>query len=302
MKRTRLTAAFAFVVGLAGVQTAHAELYRDVARGLALFDFRFAGERNILGDGFTVFADAFYNNRRFNFGLADLTLTGQLRSSFSYTECILPAVEFGLSTGGSPLTYIFNINTGAQDLTATGRVLINMSVDVNALGFYDQTIQISNRGQFATDGLGFADDGTLDFDIGPINVSGNIFADLIAALTEPIFAAQGVENPFAKFSSRATKAAELEKSTDELRARIAAGEILSDQEIATLVNNTILAAVLTGQSTDHLFDGLNLPASFMQDVLGENGHTAVAASIVPEPTSALLLAPALLLLRRRRTC
>src|SRR5688572_32343674 len=50
------------------------------------------------------------------------------------------------------------------------------------------------------------------------NVSGHILADTLALLTEPFFAATGTVNPFEKFSSRATKAAELEKSSEDRKS------------------------------------------------------------------------------------
>jgi hypothetical protein len=172
---------------------------------------------------------------------------------------------------------------------------------INALGFYDQQFQISNRGTFETDGYLVRDSGTLAFDAGPIDISGNIFIDAVAAVTEPFFVAAGTINPFSKLTGRATKAAELKASADELRSRIQAGEMLTDQEIATLVNNTILAAMLGGQPTDNLFDGLMLP-----DDLFSEGPTAVAgyyeafAVPAPEPGTALGALAGLVLLARRR--
>lgn len=283
------------MIVLAGAAPARAELYQDVARGLALLDFRFSGERNVLGDGITVNAGAVYNNREFDFGVAELTLTGQLGLSAGFTRRGIPGAEFSMSTGGTPLAYTFEINNGIQDLTANGRALIDISTDINALGFYDQTIQISNRGTFETDGFGPEDTGTLAFDVGPIDISGNIFADVLAAVTEPFFAANGVENPFAKFSDRATRLLEATKSIEELQARAAAGEYLTDAELSSLINNSIIAAVLGGKPSAHVLDDLLLSGS---------EDTVIAARIVtvPEPVAmtALLLPLAVCLRGRRR--
>ena len=298
--RNRWVRNIVLLVMAAPVPAAHAGVFKDFAIGLSLFDVRLSGEHNLLGDGFTIRGDAFYNNRRFNFGLADLTLTGALRGSAGYTMRGLPAAEFTLDTGGSPLSYTFNFNSGIQDLTATGSVLVNINTDINALGFYDQSVQISNRGTFAIDGFGPSESGTLDFDVGPINVSGNILADTLAVLTEPFFAATGTVNPFEKFSSRATKAAELEKTSDELRARVIAGEVLSDQEIATLVNNTILAAVLGGEPSDHLFDDLMLPPDLLDELQADRAISDLTLMETPEPATWLMMSLALLATRRRR--
>ncbi len=300
MNPGRIWAAAGLVVAAvtAPVSIARAELYKDVVTGLNLFDVRLSGEQNLLGDGFTINGNAFYNNRRFNFGFADLTLTGALQGSVGFTRRGIPAGEFTLNTGGSPLSYKFNLNNGIQDLTATGSALIDINTHINALGFYDQTFQISNRGTFETDGFGVIDKGTLAFDVGPINVSGNIFTDMLAMLTEPLFAATGTSNPFAKFSGRATKAAELNKTADELRARIDAGEVLSDEEIATLVNNTILAAMLGGQPTDHLFDNFVLPPDVLKEALADKAALSeLSLQPVPEPAMAGLIALSMLVWR-----
>lgn len=298
----RAPKSLSFAVAAAAVAlsagAAQAELYRDVARGLSLFDFRFSGERNILGDGITVNADAFYNNRRFDFGFADLTLTGAIRGSAGFTKRGLPAFNFSLNSAGTPLSYTFNVNNGIQDLTATGSVLINMNTRINALGFYDQTLQISNRGQFATDGFGLVDSGTLDYDVGPINLSGNVFADAVAALTQPFYSATGTQNPFAKFTGKATKIAQLEKSSAELRARIQAGEVLSDKEIATLVNNSVVAAMLGAQPSENLFAGLLIPPGLLDPSSPQPAGLALAQ--VPEPSSLALLVLGLLCTRRAR--
>lgn len=290
------------VVSAVAAVPARAEFYRDVARAMSLFDYRFSGERNLLGDGFTVNANAFYNNRRFNFGFADLTLNGAVLLSADITKRGLPAFQFRANTGGgaNPLSYEFNLNNGIQDLTATGSILVNMDTRINSLGFYDQTLQISNRGTFETDGFGVVDAGTLDFDVGPIDIHGNVFADALAALTEPFFAATGAENPFAKFSGKATKAAEANRKAEELRARIDSGEVLSDDEIAALVNNTVLAAVLGAEPDSRLFSGLLIPPDLLEKTAGDKSTRSITITDLPEPGGLALLAAGLPLLRRRR--
>jgi hypothetical protein len=291
----------AVVLAVLPAAPARAELYKDVARGLALFDFRFSGERNLLGDGITANAFASYNNRRFNFGVADLTLTGVIGMSGGFTRRGIPGAEFSLNTGNQPLSYTFDLNNGIQDLTATGRVLIDINTDINALGFYDQTLQISNRGTFTTDGFGVEETGTLDLDIGPIDVSGNIFADTLAVLTDPFFQATGTENVFAKFSNRATKLASATKNVNTLKAKLAVGEVLTDDEVAALVNNSVIAAVLGGEPSEGLFDGLLLPADLLES---EDGTVSgFVMSSVPEPAVLIMMtlgAVAVLPRRRKR--
>jgi hypothetical protein len=285
---------------------AQAGIYKNIANGLALFDIQLVGQENVLGNGFDIFAFADYNNRTFDFGLMDLTLTGDVVGSVGYTMRGLPTASFSLNTGGAPMNYTFDFNSGVQDLLARGQVFVDIDTEINALGFYDQTFLISNRGSYDTDGFVVRDSGTLDFDAGPIVISGNIFIDILAAVTEPFYASCGTENPFSKITGRATKAVELQASADLLRSRLEAGHVLTDEEIATLINNTVIAAMLGGQPSDHLFDDLFLPEGILDAekaaLMGIDGIDFLTA---PEPTSFVLLGAALaplipLRLRQRR--
>src|SRR5205085_4744263 len=130
-------------------------------------------QKNLLGDGFTVNANAFYNNRRFDFGVADLTLNGALSTSFDVTHRGIPKVDFRMNSGGAPLAYTFRINNGVQDLTATGSALINIDASDTALGFDAETVQICNRGNYATDGFALVASGTLTFCRGPVDMHDN---------------------------------------------------------------------------------------------------------------------------------
>jgi hypothetical protein len=267
---------------MASALPARAELYRGVAQGLSLLDFQFSGERNLLGDGITVNANAFYSQRKFDFGVADLTLSGPLSASAGFTRRGIPGANFSLSTSSQPLSYTFNINNGGQNLTASGSVLVDVNAHVNALGFYNETVQVSNTGTYTTTGLGGETTGPLAFDLGPINKSGNLFADLIASVTQPFFAANNLENPFAKLSDQSMKLNNAAKSVDELRAKAAAGETLSDQELSQLINNTVLMAVLGGEPSDNMFDGLVLQPESTETSKGLGG---VLTTPTPEPTS-----------------
>jgi hypothetical protein len=284
-------------LGLAATSSTQAASYRGLAKGLSLFDFRFSGQHNLLGDGITVNANAFYSNREFDFGVADLTLNGSLNLQAGWTSRGIPAVNFKANSGGAPLSYVFNMNNGIQDLTATGSVLIDIDSHINALGFYDEKFEISNRGTFDTKGYGLVDNGTLAFDAGPINIHGNIFADAIGAITEPFFAATGTVNPFVKFSAKSQKAMEASQKAEDLRARIDAGEVLSDEEMSALVNNTILAAMLGGQPDSKLFDGLLVPTGLLEEASTQK--LSLEAEPTPEPASIFVLAATVPLLRRR---
>lgn len=305
---TRWIVRFACPIVLAGATAAQAGVWGDVVRGLSLVDYRVNGQRNFLGDGWDINAGAVYQGQTYDFGFADLTLgaTSPAASNIQlgYTLRGIPSADFSWTVGTptAPLSYQFNINNGIQDFsTISGNILIDVSTDINVLGFYDTRIQISNRGTFDTDGFFANEVGDLNFDVGPIDVSGNIYADFLAAVTQPFFAAAGTENPFTKFTTAAAKqakAGELEQSVADLRARVEAGDILTDTELAKLVNAMLLSSILTGDpgNADLLAE---LTASMDKEPGAEMASMRSISTPIPEPATLLLLLPMALLLRRR---
>jgi hypothetical protein len=288
----------AFVIGIAAsiIPAAQADIWRDVVVGMEAAGYQFSGNKNYLGKGWTIDANALYTGQKYNFGFADLTLgsnTNSVPSNFqvSYTTRGIPSANFTWNTGGEALPYTLRVNNGLQDFTTVnGSILVDVSTDINVLGFYDTRVQISNRGDYSTDGFAATDSGSLAFDVGPIDISGNIYADVLAAITQPLWTAAGTENPFAKFSEKAARSTAL-SSLNDLRNRVNAGEILSDEDMATLVQGTVLSALFDGQQGQGLFQGL----------LSSKATTMRTMSVIPEPSSALLiLGLASALVARRR--
>jgi hypothetical protein len=304
MHRTKRTWIISIaVLALAGsASTAHADFFRRAGVGLSLFNYRFQFERNVFGNGWDVNYNAVYNNESYNFGVGELVLNGAVTGSAGYTLRGIPSANFNMTTAGQPLNYSFDVFNGVQEVSLGGSIQINVNSRINALGFYDTVIDVSNRADYLTDGI-VEEDGDLDFDVGPINVSGNIFGDFLAALTDPLFAAAGTENPFAKLSGRTAKAMEYEYKRDELAARMAAGDMLSEEELSELVNNAILAALIRGEPINTAFESVSL-AGLVQvglgasvdgnaksdEVLASGTSRPLALSPVPEPTTAGLFA------------
>ncbi|MBP7935579.1 MAG: hypothetical protein KA354_13110 [Phycisphaerae bacterium] len=268
--------------------------------GLNQFDNTVGIEKNLLGKGYDFAAAAPYVGQNYNFGFADLTLGATsattVRLAAGYTTRGIPTATFSLATGNNPLSYVFQIDPGFQNLTAAGNVAINVNTKINALGFYDQTFQISNRGTYTAKGWLGNDQQSLDFDAGPIVVSGNIYTDAAAAVTKPFFDAVGTFNPFEKLSSRSARIAGLDASIDALNAKLVTGHALTSEETNTLVNNTILAALLGEKPSSHLFDAFMVPEGLLSD---GNGIGPMAVN-VPEPSCLGLLIVGLLALRPSR--
>lgn len=259
------------------------------------FDTGLSVRRNAISQGYDVTLSNSYNERRFDFGLSDLTLTGASTTQINLSKRLLPSIDLRSSTQGAPMAYDFNINTGLQDINATGRVSWDNKASINALGFYDLKIDISNRGTFKTNGYADVDSGTTDTDLGPINISGNVFIDLLAVITEPLYQAANQPNPFSKISGRAARSAIDQLATDAIRAKIANGELLTDDEIDSVISASLLASILGEE-----IPGLDLSAAQLQGLTATDGAQNQVARTVPEPITLVLLAGPLLLIRRAR--
>ena len=254
--------------------------------------------------------DAYGYPDRIDLGVADLTFnSGTVRWQGQVSQRGIPSVEFTAVTP-TPLDYTLNINNGIQDLSIeNAQLAYSTSMSINALGFYDYVLSVSSRGEYDIDGMLIVDSGSLDFDIGPVNMSGNIVGDALAVLAAPLFV--DTENPFAKFSGRATKMIEAEQTRSGLTARARSGEILTDEEMDDLVQATLIAAALDGTAPDfsYLADEAFAPTLEALDVTlventtgAGNGTAANRSLLVPAPATAtlLIMASAILVVIRRR--
>ncbi len=192
-----------------------------------------------------------------------------------------------------PLAYNFNFDAGLTDTTIVGNMLFDLRASMNSFGSYDFRFQASNRQTTNIDGR--FDDfpiGDADFDIGPIDIEGNIFADLLANVTAPFFEAAGIENIFALFSGRVFREQQARATADTLRAKVEAGGSLTAEELADVSAMKFVAGLLGDELPDLGFIADGIP----------NGETAsTGMGVIPEPHTGLLLAAGLLIgVRRRR--
>jgi hypothetical protein len=161
----------------------------------------------------------------------------------------------------------------------------------NKLGTYDITLQASNRTDVSTvsspDGAGLPD---FDYDIGPINLTGNIYIDALAAITDPFFDRFGAVNPFAQIQSGLSGLDLNGSNIQDLIARLEAGQLLSDDELSKVVNNSILSTALGRQPSSDLFTDLVLPDGLLNpEPLDADPSVRLAAMAVPEPGMLALL-------------
>lgn len=301
---------------------ARADFYRNLALGLSALAapgapsgqrngfFRVAYEpipRGWRADWQRSFGpDAFGRPNSIDLGGARLVLNdGTVEMRVQQFSRFTKGIRYFSSTP-EPISYSMELNTGVQDTVVSGTLAYAQNFNMNTLGFYDLSLNISNRGESQIDGFALVDEQTLDFDVGPINVSGNIFADILAAATEPMFSAAGVQNPFAKFSGRATREAIVNAPIDELRAKVERGETVTEAELQAVAEATFLASVLRVSLPDLEFletaDVEIIIEDPLVDVIDE-GTDPFLLTTVPEPatlTFIILPAAAMVLSRRRR--
>lgn len=200
--------------------SANAGFIEDVGFGLGFAGFNIQGQHNVLSGGDDFLINTNFQGNPLDFGAAELTLNGPISLGVSTSNRILPTIDIDFTTAlngrqnASPLSYSWVADVGSQTTQIDGSLLLDGRLSVNSFGFYDLEFTYSSRQSVTRDGR-FADDTqTHDGDVGPINISGNIIADALAAITDPIFEAAGATNPFASFSGSA-KLREILQSTGD---------------------------------------------------------------------------------------
>jgi len=286
-----------FAIAIGG--SARAEM-QNVAAALDFIGFDLIGQRNPLSGGIDFLATNDFNGAPFDFGAWDLSLDGPLSLQVSTGGRFLSQFDVSLttavngSTNATPLSYVFNGDVGAQSSQVSGTVLADVDFSLNGLGYYDLSITYSSRQNVTNEGSLANGSSTKDFDLGPINISGNLYADVLTILTDPIFDSAGQTNPFAQFSGRAQLSEILQASANDLQTALADG---SDPSGAASTA-TRYAAVKYG------FGNGGTSGGFGYGRGNGNGGGNGNAATVPEPAVLVLMLlgiPALLArpLRRR---
>jgi len=222
MRRTRgLVLSLAAVLGLSA--SAPAGVFRNVVRGLEYAGFDFVGQENPLSGGADFQLSRTFNGETLDFGSTDLTLSGPIEFDFKTGGRGLETLDFSLNTRNQPLRYLLNADVGGQSTVIDGSMLLNATGNINSFGFYNLNLQYSVREKITQDGRFGNGDEFVDYDIGPVNVSGNIFADFLATMFDPLFQASGTDNIFASFSGRLQAEEELNRRVADARAQAVAG-------------------------------------------------------------------------------
>ncbi|MEE9293568.1 MAG: PEP-CTERM sorting domain-containing protein [Phycisphaerae bacterium] len=301
------------LVGYAAVVTmlaspVRAGNFEDVLDGLRFAGFVVDGTHLPLSntDVFVV-ANTLQGNT-IDLGDFDFAVAGPVSLLLETGGRLLPEIGLTLSTGqlninrnfvvtvgqAQPLAYAFNLDTGTNTTNITGNLLFDLRATINTFGSYDFRFQASNRQTTTIDGrFDNVRIGDPEFDIGPVDIEGNIVADVLATVTDPFFDAAGVENIFAEFSGRTFREQQATETIGRLRTKVAAGGRLSQEELATVSAMKLISDFLGDELQD---------LDFVADGLPTGGGMSASAQAVPEPATALLLAFGALALFRRNGC
>ncbi len=269
-----------------GGVAARADFVSNLGVGLAGAGFDVQGSRNILSGGVDFLVNNNFTNDVFRFGVGELRLQGPISLDISTGTRFVPTLDIAFRTAldrdgnATPLQYLLTADVGAQESEIAGSMFIDGNVSLNAFGFYDAEFTYSSRQTVTNEGNVSDDMQQFDLDLGPTVISGNIFADVLVALTDPLFAQAGIDNPFASLSGKAQIAQILE---DAARA----AERLQAQ-------STLASQVILGPTRDGLHGRIN-------DLTPE---TAIPATqVTPEPAMLVLMLaciPAILIRRAAR--
>ena len=294
-------------VALGGVLPASAGFFDSVYQGLSLVatpsgspvSTNGAGEKvngarvgrlrivpNTLGNGYrleldrTFGVDSTGRAETFDTGPVSLTLSGTTQTTLGFTR------RGGLSANANTTINALNYQAqvkpvlgGGTTGTVSGVLNLNNSLQINALGFYTLDVNVTNTQSTVTfDTLSGGDQKNLNFDIGPINVRGNVFLD---ALTGALSAAGVDTTQLEQLSGRS--------GIDQFNAAVQ--QALAQQGLALdgSVNVTNGGTAATAKASNPL-----------NAASAQTGSAVLANTVTaPEPAALLLLACGALLLRRR---
>lgn len=242
--------------------TAEAQFFKALNQGLFWVGFRVDGSPNPITKGFEVEATRFFINETMDFGAGTLTFSGPLVLNARMAKRPIKGLTFGVSTNDQPLEYTLTLRDALQELIIDGEITIEMQTSINGAGWYRKVINVTNRGTLEADGLLAEADNNLDFDLGPIDITGNIFLDAVASLLDAL----GVDSSGLR---GITSAGPLVVLGEQEIASMDLLDLSDPEQIARYVNSVVLSGVAEAAKT--------APAQ-------------QAASPVPEPSTLALLA------------
>jgi PEP-CTERM motif len=282
-------------------------MFGNVVEALRFSGFVVDRNRSDVSNSSIAVAGQNFRGNTVDLGDFNLTLNGPVSAMIETGGRRIPTLDLTLSTGllnvnpnqvatvgaAQPLSYTLAFDSGTNTTDIVGNMLFDARFSVNAFGSYDLKAQFSNRETTLVDGrFDEASGSNFDVDLGPIDIEGNLVADLLATITDPFFQASGFENVFALFSGRTFREQESESLIAGLLAKVDAGKAITEDELSAVTAMSVVASVLGDAFPD---------IAFLADASLPDGGGDASASAVPEPATLMLaLAGAGLAFRRRR--
>lgn len=280
--RTSQIGSFCLTIILIAGSPAHGDWTNNVLLGLEEAGFQFTGGPNPLSNGGDVQITRNFQGETLDFGAMELSLNGPITTNFAYSNRIIRTVDMSFSTLGQPLQYVYNADTGGQQVTVAGSFALDGNLSINQFGFYDLSFDLSSRQDIFQEGrFRNADGEEQDFDLGPVDVSGNIFADMLASVFDPFFDATNTVNIFANFSGRTEREVKLENAARRLEAKLASGQQLTSHEVSAFMTDSLEAQVHGDRVPSMAF----LDLSYGSSITGSGS----GGGPIPEPSTLVLL-------------
>ncbi|MHC5109642.1 MAG: hypothetical protein ACYTHJ_07165 [Planctomycetota bacterium] len=185
-----------------------AGIIRDVRWGLEYAGFETSAWRDFIGNGINVEAVTVFPDIPIDIGIAEYSISGPMSMELYAGGRALDVVKLRFQTAlqnnepSVPITYTASYDVGGQQADITGSLLIDGEFTLNSFLFYSIELEYSSRQTVVRDGNIVDDELETDFDVGPLNIRGNIIADVLAAITSPLLGNDPETNPFIELSGR----------------------------------------------------------------------------------------------------
>lgn len=192
----------------------------------------------------------------FDLGPVDLQLNGNTAMTAGFTRRGFLIGSMNVNAQG--LDYLLRAKSGIQDAELSGTIDANSTIEINQFGFYTINTLVTNSGSRLTvDGVVADDFVATDLGVGPINIEGNIFIDILASgLAQAGVDTSGLETLFPRSpidqitnsiqqgALNAATAAGLLDGTAQVRGAAFGAELPSDLDsIPTSLPNSAAAAL-----------------------------------------------------------
>jgi hypothetical protein len=220
-------------------------------------------------------------------GPFEVELAGATQMTLGYTSRFFPVVNGEFVANN--LNYRASVKTGAVDGNITGTVNLNNTFELNPLGFYTLSVNVSqDNSAIFFDSINDQNAEEIDFDIGPITARGNIYFDIFVALLSSL----GVDTTEL---AALTPKSPIDQINEAIQAGFADAAAVAGYQVSALDGEGLVLEPIESLSPT----GELIPTSEDEGVIA-SAAPASAPAIVPEPAAVTLLAAGLLLLRRRR--